>query len=73
MINISDIYVNITIMCHPLIESITSGSNGQHSMLDFHKKTYIYEKETPGNIGNIYVRIFGKYLHSWHLVYRWMN
>ena len=37
MINITDIYVIILCICHPFIDYSISGSNSQHSMLDFHK------------------------------------
>ena len=41
-------------------------------MLAFNKETIITEKETPRNITNIYVNIFGKYKQFWHLIDVWI-
>ena len=46
--------------------------NSQYSMLVSYKETQFYKKETPRNISNIYVRIFGKYLRFWYFMYIWM-
>ena len=40
----SDIYVRNLCICHPLIDSSISGSNSQHSMLDFHKENTVLLK-----------------------------
>ena len=70
--NIAGIYVSISIIWHPFIEISILWSNRQHSMLAFHKKHKDLWKINAKVIFNIHVRVFGKSLQFWHLVYTWI-